>query len=46
MNYEWLFFAAIWASSMCSILYKVHSRLEQVWQAIDQLDNDKLDKEI
>lgn len=40
-----LFFAAIWASSMCVILYKVHSRFEQVWLAIEFLQHDKLDKE-
>lgn len=43
--YDILFFAAIWASSMCVVLYKMHSRFEQVWQAMDQLDAQKQDVE-
>ncbi len=45
MNYEWLFFAALWAGSMCVILYKVHRRFEQVWNAINELERNKLDIE-
>jgi hypothetical protein len=45
MYYDWLFFAALWASSMCIVLYKVHRRFEQVWHAINQLDRNKLDIE-
>ena len=43
---EALYYTLILAAAMCLCLARIHSRLERIWLALDELDRKKLDVKI